>query len=248
MVDHINNNAVQSAASGITQGIYEESSSQKGPVGTLLELEDGRRFRYARFAAAAAAGILVAPDESATALAETDNVMTAAAIGATSVLITTAALDSAVADQFAGCYLNITDDAGEGYQYRIKGNNADQGSDDVTFELFDGLVVAVSTASDCAILANRWNGVVGATAATDFNVSGVTARVMQSGFFGWVQTTGLALILADGSIAVGDNLTLSDGVAGAIQLKDAETEALIGAAAYAPDTTGHCGVRLYGLE
>ena len=71
---------------------------------------------------------------------------------------------------------------------------------------------------------------------------------MSSGYYGWVQTTGMAIILADGTIAVGDNLTLSDGVAGAIQLKDAETESLIGAAAYAPDTTGHCGVRLYGLE
>tara|TARA_R110000744_G_scaffold2073_4_gene8291 strand:- start:1124 stop:1870 length:747 start_codon:yes stop_codon:yes gene_type:complete len=248
MVDHVNNTGVQSAASGVhSQGIYEESSYQNGPVGSLLELADGRRFRYARFAAAAAAGLLIAPDESAGALVETDGSMTAAAIGDTQVTVTATALDSVTKDQFAGAYMHITDDAGEGYQYRISGNSADGGSDNVVFDLYDGLVVAVTTASDCAIVANRWNGVVSAT-ATDYNVSGVTARVMSSGYYGWVQTTGMAIILADGTIAVGDNLTLSDGVAGAIQLKDAETESLIGAAAYAPDTTGHCGVRLYGLE
>jgi hypothetical protein len=53
--------------------------------------------------------------------------------------------------------------------------------------------------------------------------------------------------LADGSIAIGDNLTLSDGVAGAVQLKDAETEPLVGFATFAPDNTGHVGVAIQGL-
>ena len=88
----------------------------------------------------------------------------------------------------------------------------------------------------------------GATAGTDYIISGVTTRVMQAEYYGWVQTTGVCTILADGSIAIGDNLTLSDGVAGAVQLKDAETEPLVGQALFAPDNTGHVGVRLYGLE
>jgi hypothetical protein len=54
--------------------------------------------------------------------------------------------------------------------------------------------------------------------------------------------------LADGTIAVGDNLTLSDGVAGAVQLKDAEIEPLVGTALFVPVDTAHLGVRLYGLE
>ena len=141
-------------------------------------------------------------------------------------------------------------DAGEGYQYRIQSNSATDAttSGKVDIYLYDPIVTTLTTASDIAITGNLWNGVIGCTAGTDYIMSGVTARTMQSGYFGWVQTTGVATILADGTIAIGDNLTLSDGLAGAVQLKDAETEPLVGQALFAPDNTGHVGVRLYGLE
>ena len=250
MVDIINSSTIQAPSDGVSQGIYEESSTQQGNVGALRELADGRRFRYAYFASATNRGLLVSQDVSATAVVEIDDKCTAAAIGATTVTITDAStLGSATADQYAGGYLHITDDAGEGYQYRIRGNTA-ASSNAVDFSLYDGLVVALTTASDVAITGNLYNSVHGATAGTDYIISGVTARTMQASYYGWVQTTGVATILADAgtAIAIGDNLTLSDGVADAVQLKDAETEPLVGQALFAPDDGGHVGVRLYGLE
>tara|TARA_Y100001963_G_scaffold35653_2_gene49701 strand:+ start:4787 stop:5533 length:747 start_codon:yes stop_codon:yes gene_type:complete len=248
MVDFVNSGAIQGPSDGVSQDIRDESSVQQGPVGALRELNDGRRFRYAYFASATAAGLLVSQDVSATAVVETDNIVTAADAGATKVTITdSGTLGSATADQYAGAYLHITDDAGEGYTYRIRGNTA-ASSNAVDFNLYDGLVVAVTTATDVGITGSLWGNVHGATAGTDYIVSGVTHRVMQANYYGWVQTTGICTILADGSIAIGDNLTLSDGVAGAVQLKDAETEPLVGQATFAPDNTGHVGVRLYGLE
>ena len=71
---------------------------------------------------------------------------------------------------------------------------------------------------------------------------------MQSGYYGWIQTAGVSTILADGTIAIGQNLTLSDGVAGAVHAKDAETEPLVGFATFAPDNTGHVGVVLQGIS
>ena len=152
-------------------------------------------------------------------------------------------------DQYSGALLQITDDAGEGHQYRIKSNSATGAttSGKVDIYLYDGIKVALTTASDIAIVGELWSKVVGATAATDYVISGVTTMAMTSGYYGWFQTAGVATILADGTIAIGDNLTLSDGVAGAVQLKDAETEPLVGFAAYAPDDTGHVGVVLQGL-
>ena len=248
MVDFVNSGAIQGPSDGVSQGLLEESSVQQGPVGALRELNDGRRFRYAYFASATAAGLLVSQDVSATAVVETDNIVTAADAGATKVTITdSGTLGSAPADQYAGAYLHTTDDAGEGYTYRIRGNTA-ASSNAVDFNLYDGLVIAVTTATDVGITGSLWGSVHGATAGTDYIVSGVTARVMQAEYYGWVQTTGVCTILADGSIAIGDNLTLSDGVAGAVQVKDAETEPLGGQATFAPDNTGHVGVRLYGLE
>ena len=64
------------------QGIYEESSYAKFDLGEKLELIDGRVFRYGYFGSAVAAGVLVSQDVSATAVVETNNIATAAAIGA----------------------------------------------------------------------------------------------------------------------------------------------------------------------
>ena len=249
MVDIVGSGHIQGPSDGVGQGLYEESSVQLGRVGALRELNDGRRFRYAYFASAAAAGVLVSQDLSATAVAvQILNKATAAAIGATQVILTDAGtLGSATADQYAGGYLHTTDDAGEGYTYRIMGNTA-ASSNAVTFSLYDPLVIALTTASDVAITGSLWYNVHGATAGTDYLASGVTNRVMQANYYGWVQTMGVCTILSDGTPAIGDNLTLSDGVAGAVQIKDAETEPLIGQALFASDNTGHVGVRLYGLE
>lgn len=252
MVDMVGSGHMQAPSDGVSQGLYDESSTQQGNIGALRELPDGRRFRYAYFAAAANAGLLVSQDISATCVVEVDDKATAADIGATQVILTDAGtLGSATADQYAGGYLHTTDEAGEGYTYRIMGNTA-ASSNAVTFSLYDPLVIALSTSSDVAITGSLWYNVRAAgydgSAWTDYIVSGVTNRVMQASYYGWVQTTGVCTILADGTPAIGDNLTLSDGVAGAVQLKDAETEPLVGQATFAPDTGGHVGVRLYGLE
>ena len=232
---------------GTKQGIYEESSTPKHAIGEKVELADGRCFRYVYTAAAINPGLLVSQDVSATAIVESDGKLTAASAGATEVTYTdSGTVGSATADQYAGGYLHITDDAGEGHQYRIKSNTA-ASSNAVTFTLYDGLVVAVTTDTDVGVTGGLYYNVVGATAGTDGIIAGVTTRGLTSNYYGWVQTAGIATVLADGSIAIGDNLTLSDGVAGAVQLKDAETEPLVGFATFAPDNTGHVGVAIQGL-
>ena len=232
---------------GTKQGIYAESSTPKHAIGEKVELADGRCFRYVYTAAAINPGLLVSQDVSATAIVESDGKLTAAAANATDVTYTdSATVGSASATQYAGGYLHITDDAGEGHQYRIKSNTA-ASSNAVTFTLYDGLVVAVTTDTDVGVTGSLYHNVVGATAGTDGVIAGVTTRGLTSNYYGWVQTAGVATILADGSIAIYDNLTLSDGVAGAVQLKDAETEPLVGYATFAPDNTGHVGVVIQGL-
>lgn len=234
------------------QGLYAESSTPTSPIGEKLELSDGRVFRYGKTAAAIAAGLLVSQDISATAQVETDNIVIAAAngfdpaAGSAQLQITLASITK---DQFAGALLQTTDDAGEGYQYRIKSNSATDAttSGKVDIYLFDAIVVTLTTATDIAIVGGLWYDVVGATAATDYIIAGVTPIAFTSGYYGWLQTAGIATILSDTAIAIGDNLTLSDGTAGAVQLKDAETEPLVGFACYAPDDTGHVGVVLQGL-
>jgi|TARA_R110002012_G_scaffold2888_6_gene13756 hypothetical protein len=228
------------------QGIYEESSTAKHAIGEKLELIDGRVFRYAYFSTATAQGLLTSQDLSASAIVESDNKLTAAGAGATEVTYTdSGTVGSATLNQYAGGYLHTTDDAGEGFQYRIKSSTA-ASSNAVTFTLYDGLKVAVTTATDVAVTGGLWNNLIGAS-ATDYVVCGVTPISFTVNYYGWVQTRGVATVLADGTIAAGNNLTLSDGVTGAVHAKDAETEPLVGYAAYAPDNTGYAGVVLQNL-
>ena len=184
---------------------------------------------------------------SATAIVESDGKLTAASAGATEVTYTdSGTVGSATLNQYAGGYLHITDDAGEGFQYRIKSNTA-ASSNAITLTLYDGLEVAVTTATDVAVTGSLWYNVVGATAGTDYIIAGVTPMTFQANYYGWFQTAGVATILSDGAVAIGANLTLSDGVAGAVQTKDAETEPLVGLATFASDDTGHVGVVIQGL-
>ena len=237
------------------QGIYAESSTPLHYLGEKLEFKDGRTFRYCKASGAAiAAAHLVAQDQSATSLVESDGAIIAAAgrfsisAGSTAIQITKA---SVTKDQFAGAFFMITDDAGEGHQYKIKSNSATglTTSGKVDFDFFDPLVVAVTTASDIAIVGGLYNEVMSCTQNTDEIPVGVAPIAVTADYYFWAQSAGIACVLADASaaIALGDKLTVSDDTAGAAQLQDAYTEAAIGSACFAPDDTGHVGVHLYGI-
>ena len=209
---------ISGATGGSPQGIYEESSTQEYPIGTKREFEDGRVFRYALAGAAVAAGDLVSQDVCATEVILTDS----------------SALGAATANQYAGGYLHTVDDAGEGFTYRIKSNTA-ASSNAVTFTLYDGLVVAVTTATDTIVTGNVYNKVVPAIATTDVIVAGVAARAFTSGYYGWVQTKGVATVRVDAAIAIGIPLMLSDANAGQAETYDL-SHPPIGTALIAQDT------------
>jgi hypothetical protein len=243
------------------QGIYTESSTARYPIGEKLELADGRVFRYGYTAAAINAAELVSQDVSASSLVETDDIVIVAAsgfdpgAGSTQFQIT---LASTTKDQYAGAMLQIANDGGdgtgEGIQYRIKSNSATGAttSGKVDIYLFDPIKVALTTASDIAIVGNLWYNVRGALggaadATKDYVICGVTPIAFTANYYGWLQTAGVALISCDGALAVGVNLTLSDTDVGHVQLKDAETEPLVGFSLYASDDNAHVGVILQGL-
>ena len=253
----VNSQAVTNRIGGEgNQGIYDESSTALYPIGEKLEFRDGRSFRYGYTAAAINAAELVSQDVSATCLAETDNIVIAAAngfspaAGSSKLQITLASITK---DQYAGGYLQIANDGadgiGEGIQYRIKSNSATAftTAGKVDIELHDPLKVTLTTASDIAITGGLWYNLRAATSGTDYIISGVSPIAFTANYYGWFQTAGIALISCDGALAIGVNTTLSDSDAGHVQLKDAETEPLVGFTTYVSDDDAHVGVVLQGL-
>lgn len=224
----------QGIGSKAGQSIYDESSIAKFSLGEKLEFADGRVFRYGYTGAAIKAGLLVSPDVSAQSTAELSNAAPAAispwspAAGSSKLQIS--GTSGVVKDQYAGGYLQINnaldDGVGEGIQYRIKTHSATGAttSGRIDVELYDPLKVALdgdgSPTSDVYIQGSPYNQLITAT-TTDSLVMGVSPIAFTANYYGWFQTAGIALVLMEavGSTvpAIGDTLTLGDGVAGACQ-------------------------------
>jgi hypothetical protein len=223
MVDYApNNQQVQSRITGVTQGLYEQSATQQGALGSKLELEDGRVFRYAHFVAAVNRGVLVSQDVSVSSFGPIDGKATAAAIAAKQVTLTdTDTFTTAdVADVYQGGYLMVEDDAGEGYTYRIQGNDAGTAAGVMVLDLFDGLVAALTTDSDVAVIGSLYKNLSIATANGDSIVSGAAVRTMTAGYYGWIQTWGPCSVLCEvpttTAPTIGNPAFLDDGTSGAV--------------------------------
>ena len=233
---------------GVAQGIYEESATQRGPLGAKLEFSDGRVFRYAKSSDAITASKVVSTDNVQLIAADTDGTFTAAAAGSTEIILTDTTLSSATKNLYGGAYLgNITNLE----QYRIKSNTVAV-SNKVTFHLYDGIVTAVAATDDYQITPNPYASVITATVIDGSydRVAGVTTRAITSGYYFWLQTGGVAYIKADATaITLGVMVSISDDVAGTIQVSDGATdELIIGHAVGAAAGAKPAPVMLTGLE
>jgi hypothetical protein len=245
-----NNGSVSLGGSinGIAQGIYEESSAQKGPLGAKLEFDDGRVYRYSKAVAAITAGKVVSTDNVQLIAADTNGTFVAASAGATEITLTDSTLSSATANLYSGAYLgNITNLE----QYRIRSNTA-ASSNKVIFQLYDGIVTAVATSDDYQITPNPYASVITATVIDgDYDrVVGIAPRGITSGYYFWLQTGGVAYALNDAAAAVtlGVMVAISDSTAGSIQISDAGVdEQIIGYAVGAAAASKPCPIMLTGL-
>lgn len=235
---------------GARQDYNAESASQNYVLGTRgFVVNTDRVYRYGGFTATAVvAGAIIAPDISVGGVVDTDNIVDAAeAIGQTEILMDGAAFTSITANQFAGAIFAITANTGEGHQYPIVSNTASVNTDEVTLTLARPIRVALDTTSDMMILPNPFANMLIATVATDGAPSGVTCLAITASYYAWVQRRGMATVLLDDTgsqQALYRIATLSDGIDGACQGKDADTEPIIGYFVVLGDDTDYAGVYL----
>ena len=246
--------------------IYQKTAKPKYQLGFQVTRADGARFRYAQYGAATNRGVLVSQDISETGQVDTDNGMIAPAsattttdgtVGSRFIQIT---FTGVIANQFAGGYLILTDDVGEGYTYRIKGNTAagTPVTGDYRMELYEPLEVAIDATTDYAIIGLPWNDIEVATRTTDSIISGVSCNTSTAALpFGFVQTCGIVGVLQDIHVpAIGDPVTLSPLTAGSVAkyfgtgslgLSDVAVEGampVIGFCVDPGDSTGHTSIFL----
>ena len=181
-------------------------------LGGLATTGDGRYFRYAQAGATALVpGKL--QQSSAEVTANENLTAVAAAVGAKTLVSTSTV--TVTANQYQGGWAIISATPGQGYQYQI-GSHAAFTSAAPTFTLTDPIQVALTSASTFSLVPNPYNGVIVNPTTATGTIVGVAIAATPIGFYGWLQTKGIASVLAQGTIVVGSQVAASSTTAGAV--------------------------------
>ena len=227
----------------VSQGIFEEETTNLHNLGELAFSNDGRAFRYCKAGGTAlVAGNL--QQASAQDTGDHDLAIAAAAAGAKAIVTTsTVTVD---ANQYAGGFVSIADDAGEGHLYSISGHAAASGAV-VTFNLSDKIKVALTTDTTIDVIKNPLDDVIINPTTVSSAPVGVATFAVTASSFAWLQVGGAASVLADGTITVGTDVVASDNVAGSVEVTAdgaAEILSVVGTALIAATDTEYASINL----
>jgi len=218
--------------SGVKQGLYEVSTVEQGPIGSVLRnTYDGSEYVYAYFAGACGPGKIAAMDASVSIQTSFDGAFVDSggsakdtyAAGDKLIYVKNSTITSDdVKNVWAGGYLMITDAGGEGHKYFILGHEAggDTQTNTVGLNIEPGLAIALVSEGSAMIVGHPYNNLAIANNGTDDVVRGITLVDVAAEEYAWVQRRGPGVVLADetaGTVAAGTIAVLSDGVNGAAE-------------------------------
>lgn len=209
----------------IPQGIYEESVSSLGQVGTVRRV-GGRTFVYAKDSGSGLAQGKINIQPTPIAAHQNIVVQAIAAIGAKEVSVTLGATLASL-NQYEDGYLFITDADGEGTGYKIRSNPAAALSTTLTLSLYDTIHEALAVTSEVCLIPNPYNGILLSIADQDDRPAGVALNAITASYYFWVQTGGPCALLADETIEQGAEATIGDTTIGAVSTKNSAEEPLV---------------------
>lgn len=225
----------------VANGLFQTSTdtSLATLVGTRWDLSDGREVTLVRNGAVAlVSGVLV---QDAAVVPNHQNLAVTAyqaysANGNVPAKVTvTLGATAATANQYAGGYVVVNDNAGEGQTLRIASHPAAALSTSLVLTLEDGANTAITTASEVSLVsAHGADVIVQPTTVTNAQV-GVTLCPIAAAAYGFVVSRGLVSCLAGGAIGVGLGISVGS-VAGSVSVAAATTARLGFAAQAGVDT------------
>lgn len=207
-------------------------------VGTRWDLSDGREVILVKAGDAVEAGKLY---QDAAIVANHQNIAVTAyqaysANGNVPGKVTvTLGATAATANQYAGGFLVVNDNAGEGQTLRIASHPAAASAASLVITLEDDATTAITTASEVCLLPPHGNNVIiQPTTVTGAQV-GVGLTPIAAGSYGFLVSKGIVSCLAGGAIGVGLGITVGS-VAGSVSVAAATTSRLGYAAQAGVDT------------
>jgi len=186
------------------QSLFEESSVQKHRLGTIRELDDGRKFAYALAGGTLSAGLLTQGavyDAYGTEIA----VQAAASVGDKHIMITYGAGATATANYYRdGFIASVKVAVYPGPMYKVRGHVAMTSGATVRVELYDAIREALTTSCLVSLIRNPQAGVINAVASTPTSfLTGVPPIDVTSGYYFWNQVKGMCVIALAGADIVG---------------------------------------------
>jgi len=188
----------------------ETSTSKRRALGTVLELPDGRQFKYAlNGGTAIAAGALTA---SKVMVANHDmDLVTAATTAGSQTVTVTLGNTATTLNQYSDGYLYTNDGTAEGHIYRIKSNPVASGNATcvITLDDNDKIIDALDSTTLSGLLENPYNEVVISPTTVTCRTVGVTPTSLAASEYGYLQTKGLASVLVSGTVVAGEPLRVA---------------------------------------
>lgn len=121
------------------------------------------------------------------------------------------------ANQYAGGFLIVNDNAGEGQTLRIASHPAADASASLVVTLEDGPTTAITTASEATLVPAHGNGVIVFPTTATGAVCGVSLYDIAASAYGFLVTKGITNCLNDGALTIGSAVSPSNAVAGAVE-------------------------------
>lgn len=209
----------------VANGAFQSSTdaSLATLVGTRWDLSDGREVILTKSAAATtvAAGKLycdaaIVPNHQNLAVTAYRAYSANGNIPAR--VTVTLGATAATANQYAGGFVMVNDNNGEGQTLRIASHPAADSAASLALTLEEGATVALTTASEvCLLPAHGADIIISPTTLTSAAV-GVGLYAFAASSYGFLVSKGLTACLCETTITIGAAIGASDGVAGAVQI------------------------------
>lgn len=205
------------AVSGVD--LFGNNTTAQMPIGSYVETNDGRGFRYCKVGAVASVPgkLYQAPAVDTTNQTPTGGLAVAAAAIGDKTITLTGTLTIA-ANLLAGGYVFTDVTPGQGYVYSIAGNTAVSAAANCVITLNDPIVIALTTSSKVVVTKHPFDSVVVYPTTATGMAAGVSNTIITASNFGWMQTYGAATVLSGvaTSITSGVPVAPSTATAGAV--------------------------------
>lgn len=233
--------ALPNIAFGGNGSQFVVGTAKTSPLGTAMYFADGRKFRFGKAAATQIATGKLCQQTLNDANFDELVVPTARAVGDTTITLTTGST-AVTKDQLVDGWINVEDDAGEGYLYSVAGNDAAATTATLTVRLNEPLQVAWTTSTTVGIFQSPFAAVIVHPSPATAMLIGVTPRVVPASNYAWFQTWGPASVTVEGTHVINEGVIDSasaDGAAAPTASTAAGEENYVGIVMEVAATTEH---------